>query len=317
VKTPAHTAHAEAGDERAALVGSNRMELLLFQAGGGGEVYGINVFKVREVCEYRPVTAMPNSAPGMEGILSLRGSIVPVINLAASLGLPTSGPGGKLIVTEFTSGTQAFHVDAVDRIVRVAWDTVRAPRGVMASGAALVTAITRLEDDTLVSILDVEQIVAGVLGEDEAPELAALDPGRALPVFFADDSPLARKRIAQVLDQLGLPHQHAANGLEAWQRLDALAAQSDGSLNSPLHTRLGLVLVDAEMPEMDGYVLTRKIKGDRRFDRVPVLMHSSLSSIANRKLGQQVGVDAYVAKFHFEELANAITTMLEHRKEAA
>ena len=311
MRTPALTAHAEAGDQRGAPAGSNRMELLLFQA-GGGEVYGINVFKVREVCEYRAVTAMPNSAAGLEGILSLRGSIVPVINLAACLGLPASAAGGKLIVTEFTSGTQALHVDAVDRIVRVAWDAVRAPRGVMAAGAA-VTAITRLEDDTLVSILDVEQIVAGVLGEEEGPELAALDPGRALPVFFADDSPLARKRIAQVLDQLGVPHQHAANGVEAWQRLDALAAQSP----VPLHTRLGLVLVDAEMPEMDGYVLTRRIKGDRRFDRVPVLMHSSLSSIANRKLGQQVGVDAYVAKFHFEELANAITAMLEHRKEAA
>jgi two-component system chemotaxis response regulator CheV len=75
------------------------------------------------------------------------------------------------------------------------------------------------------------------------------------------------------------------------------------------------VLVDAEMPEMDGYVLTRHIKSDPRFSGIPVLMHSSLSSVANKKLGQQVGVDAYVAKFHFQELAGTIAGMLRSGKE--
>ena len=64
------------------------------------------------------------------------------------------------------------------------------------------------------------------------------------------------------------------------------------------------------MPEMDGYVLTRHIKSDPRFARVPVVMHSSLSSVANKKLGQQVGVDAYVAKFHPVELATMIISHL-------
>jgi two-component system, chemotaxis family, chemotaxis protein CheV len=77
-----------------------------------------------------------------------------------------------------------------------------------------------------------------------------------------------------------------------------------------LKTRLGIVLVDAEMPEMDGYVLTRHVKGDRRFEGIPVVMHSSLSSAANVKLGQQVGVDAYVAKFKPEDLAKTLAGML-------
>jgi len=115
---------------------------------------------------------------------------------------------------------------------------------------------------------------------------------------------------------MGLPHQQAHNGREAWERLQALAAQAEQD-GEPLRRRLGLVLVDAEMPEMDGYVLTRHIKADRRFEGIPVMMHSSLSSLANRKLGQQVGVDAYVAKFHFDELAAAITGMLRNNKEAA
>jgi len=62
---------------------------------------------------------------------------------------------------------------------------------------------------------------------------------------------------------------------------------------------------------MDGYVLTRHIKEDPRFRGIPVVMHSSLSSVANKKLGQQVGVDAYVAKFHPDELAQMVTSMLQ------
>ena len=74
-----------------------------------------------------------------------------------------------------------------------------------------------------------------------------------------------------------------------------------------------LILVDAEMPEMDGYVLTRHIKSDARFDGIPVVMHSSLSSEANRAMGQAVGVDAYVAKFDAEVLADTLRPLLERQ----
>jgi two-component system chemotaxis response regulator CheV len=64
------------------------------------------------------------------------------------------------------------------------------------------------------------------------------------------------------------------------------------------------------MPEMDGYVLTRNIKADKRFDGIPVVMHSSLSSEANRAMGRRVGVDAYVAKFDPEVLADTLRPLL-------
>ena len=77
-----------------------------------------------------------------------------------------------------------------------------------------------------------------------------------------------------------------------------------------LADEISLILVDAEMPEMDGYVLTRNIKGDQRFDGIPVVMHSSLSSEANRSMGKAVGVDAYVAKFDAEILAETLRPYL-------
>ena len=125
-----------------------------------------------------------------------------------------------------------------------------------------------------------------------------------------DDSLVARKKITEVLDKLGVKHKHATNGQEAWTRLQAIAAHAQ-QMGHKMRDEIRLILVDAEMPEMDGYVLTKNIKGDPRFDGVPVVMHSSLSSEANRAMGKSVGVDAYVAKFDAEILADTLRPLVE------
>ena len=295
-------------DETTRLAGSNRMELLLFSL-GGSEAYGINVFKVREVCEAMTITRTPNAPDGVEGIISLRGSILPVINLARCLHLEPGAGDNKLIVTEFSSHAQAFLVASVDRIVRVEWEKIKTPQGMLAGASSRITALTELGGGKLVSILDVEQILADVMGEEHVPVLGQIPACDARMVFFADDSAIARRKIVEVLESLGLPHQHAVNGRDAWEKLQAMA-ELHARNGEVLSEHLGAILVDAEMPEMDGYVLTRNVKADRRFANITVVMHSSLSSIANRKLGEKVGVDAYVAKFHPEELVGALSAAL-------
>lgn len=295
-------------DQKARLAGSNKMELLLFSL-GSKETFAINVFKVREVCETMDITRTPNMPPGVEGIVSLRGSIIPVIDLATCLNMPFEGTRGKLIINEFSRHIQAFLVAEVDRIVRVDWDQVHAPHSAASAATGMITAITELPDGKLVSILDVEQILADVIGEEVVPELDALNLGRPLSVFFVDDSGIARRKISEVLEKMGVPFESASNGRDAWDKLGALAARAEQEKRA-IGESIGLILTDAEMPEMDGYVLTRNIKEDKRFAGIPVLMHSSLSSLANQKLGQQVGVDAYVPKFNPEDLARMISTLL-------
>ena len=73
---------------------------------------------------------------------------------------------------------------------------------------------------------------------------------------------------------------------------------------------MSLVLTDIEMPEMDGYILTKKIKTDPRFAGVPVIMHSSLSGMSNQQLGKSVGVDEYVPKFEPQKLSEILTRRL-------
>ena len=166
----------------------------------------------------------------------------------------------------------------------------------------------QLPDGKLVSILDVEHALEIVYGVTDVPELEPVArPGAA--VFFADDSAVARREIVRVLDGLNVVHQHAANGREAWARLDAMASRAEIE-GEPLAERLHLILTDAEMPEMDGYVLARCIKADARFAGIPVVMHSSLSSEANRSMGKSVGVDAYVAKFNPRALADTLRPLI-------
>ena len=301
----------ESVDGRTMLAGSNRMEILLF-ALGTSETFGINVFKVREVSATPFITKAPNMPRGVEGLISLRGNVIPVLSLAKILGLAQPGDplGGSMMVMEYSKRTLGFLVESVDRIIRVEWDKVRAPENVSSSLHNYITALTELGDGKLVSILDVETILANTFGEAIVGNIDPLRDGENYNIFFVDDSAVARRKIAEVLDKLGVSHKHAQNGMEAWTRLEGMAGHAQQT-GRHVSDEIDLILVDAEMPEMDGYVLTRNIKSDNRFDGIPVVMHSSLSSEANRAMGKRVGVDAYVAKFDGDILAQTLRPLLQ------
>lgn len=306
----------EAVDGRTTLVGSNRMELLLFSL-GTDECFGINVFKVREVSRTPFITRTPNMPAGMEGLISLRGNVIPVLSLnkVLSLGLDVPLRGGAMMVTEYSKHTLGFLVHEVDRIVRVDWDKVHAPDNLATGVGGYITAITRLDDGRLVSILDVETILANTFGEALVGNIAPVANGHELNVFFVDDSSVARRKITEVLDRMGVRHKHAQNGLEAWTRLQSIASHAEMTGRN-LTEDVDVIMVDAEMPEMDGYVLTRNIKSDPRFAGIPVVMHSSLSSEANRAMGRRVGVDSYVAKFDADVLAETLRPLLQRAGQA-
>ncbi|MBV1776986.1 chemotaxis protein [Burkholderiaceae bacterium DAT-1] len=301
----------EAVDARTKLAGSNKMEILLFSL-GSRETFGINVFKVREVSQTPRITRTPNMPVGVEGVISLRGNIIPVISLTRFVRPAEYDKDSEqtMIVTEFSKHTQGFLVHSVDRIIRVDWNKVRQPEQMLAGSQALITAITELEGGRLVSILDVEQILSSVIGETVVPDIPKANLDTEKFMFFVDDSMVARKEIIGVLDKISVKYHQANNGKEAWDKLQNLANryQHDGER---LQDHLKLILTDAEMPEMDGYVLTKHIKSDQRFKGIPVVMHSSLSSNANRAMGSSVGVDSYVAKFDPVILAETIMPYLQ------
>jgi len=304
-------------DARTKLAGTNKLEILMFSLGadnrtGREETFGINVFKVREVMRIPPITRAPEMPKAVEGMVSLRGVLVPVIDLAKYIGIETDSKPDIMIVTEYNGHTQGFLVRAVDNILRLDWSAMRVPpQMLVAEMGGLVTAITELKDGRLVMMLDVEKVLSetGHFDSDETIFKSVQPLGKDRTVFFADDSSVARNQITRTLEAMQVKHISAINGRQAWDELSKLADYADAT-NRPLKEMVNVILTDVEMPEMDGYMLTRKIKSDKRFSGIPVLMHSSLSSTSNEQMGKAVGVDEYVPKFEAQKLAQTLARLL-------
>ena len=305
-------------DARTKLAGANKLEILLFTLGtdqntGRKETFGINVFKVREVMRIPEITRAPEMPAAVEGMVSLRGALVPVIDLAKYIGVMTDAPPAIMIVTEYNGQTQGFLVGEVDTILRIDWSEMKVPPAMLtAQMGGLVTAVSELNDGRLVMMLDVEKILSDTTHYDDSHLFQNLEPiGKPdRTVFYADDSSVARNQVERTLEAIGVKGIAAINGKQAWEELQKIAAQADLA-GRPVHDYVQLVLTDVEMPEMDGYVLTKNIKSDPRFKGIPVLMHSSLSSEANKNLGLSVGVDEYVPKFEPHRLAEVLSRMLK------
>lgn len=307
-------------DARTRLAGANRMELLLFSL-GGEEVFGINVFKVREVMKLPPLTKVPETDGRIEGMANLRGKTVPVVNLLSALKIETAGvqegavPAGNLIVAEYNQSLQGLHVAGVDRIIRISWDQVKPPPPLMRNvgGGGAVTAVTTLEDGRMVLILDVEKVLSDICPRPDEEVYAGLKTVEALKarhVMFADDSLVARTQIRKTLERLGITFHQATTGREAWTQLAALAdkAQAEGkSIREEVH----LILSDIEMPEMDGFALTKQVRSDPRFNGIPIILHSSLTGVCNEEKGKSVGATDYVTKFDPKILTEKILKHIE------
>jgi two-component system chemotaxis response regulator CheV len=301
----------EGVDARTRLAGSNKMEILLFSL-GTRETFGINVFKVREVGRTPHITKTPNMPRGVEGLISLRGNVIPVLSLISFLEHKEQPReyGKTMMVAEYSKRTLGFLVHEVDRIIRVDWEKVKAPESVLVDqpGADHGDHRTRRRQAGVDSRRRADP--RQCLWRGDHRRYPAAKVGDDVSMFFADDSIVARRKIGRGARQAGRQAQARhqwCRGVEPFAgHRRACHADRPG-----VRDEIRLILVDAEMPEMDGYVLTKNIKSDLRFAGIPVVMHSSLSSQANHAMGKAVGVDAYVAKFDAEVLADTLRPLLE------
>jgi two-component system chemotaxis response regulator CheV len=267
---------------------------------------------VREVMRTPQITAAPDMPSAVKGMVSLRGVLVPVVDLSEFIGMQVETPREIMIVTEYNGHTQGFLVESVDTILRLDWAKMRVPPEMLtANMGGLVTAVTELADGRLVMLLDVERILSETAKYEDDMVYSQIRPleRQDLSIVYADDSSVARGQIERTLNALGIRGVMAMNGLQAWQELLKIANYADAT-GRPVKELVQLVLTDVEMPEMDGYILTKNIKSDSRFAGIPVVMHSSLSSTSNQQLGRSVGVDEYVSKFEAQRLAETLSRLL-------
>ena len=295
-------------NQRTQLVGQNRLELLLFKL-RGRQRFGINVFKVREVLQCPPLTNMPKSNAYIRGVAHIRGQTISVIDLSMAVGGPAieNIKDSFIIIAEYNRSVQGFLVGGVERIVNMNWEKIMPPP----SGAgrySYLTAVTEIENE-LVEILDVEKILNEICPVNTEVSAAIANDGEIQKdlgeriVFIADDSAVARNQVKRALEPLGVQTELAKNGKEALIRLREIAALD---CKHDITERVGLLISDVEMPEMDGYTLTAEIKADPKLAPLHVILHTSLSGVFNQAMIEKVGADDFIAKFNPDELAAAV-----------
>ncbi|QQD21362.1 response regulator [Venatoribacter cucullus] len=300
-------------DARTKLVGQNRLELLLFNL-GGTQQFAINVFKVQEVMRLPRLTRIPDRHPVVRGVTHLRGQTVPVVDLrhAIQMGpLKVNESEATIIVTEYNRTVQAFLVGGVDRIVNMNWNEILPPPG--GSGRQhYLTAITRI-DDRIVEIIDVEKVLAEIAPyqlnlSEEAYDKELMARIKGKDILIVDDSHVAIHQMRQVLEPMGMNIIEAHNGLEAYQLL--MHWKEEGR---DITDRLLMIITDAEMPEMDGYMLTTEIRRDPELQSLMVILHTSLSGNFNKAMVEKVGCDGFLSKFAPEALAKDVQRLLRQK----
>ena len=289
--------------------GTNEIEIMEFTI--DGNLYGINVAKVREILISAPVKPMPHAHPAVEGIFKPRDAVITVVDLPKYLNGESDNKGVKdlFIITNFNKMYIAFRVHSVVRISRISWTDIQKPDKTVSGGAeGVATGIAQCGED-LVTILDFERIVAEIAPETsiQIEEIDSLGPRSRndQPIWVAEDSILLSKMIETSLRKAGYVNLRMfSNGRELWEALNGIPASRD------LHEDVALIITDIEMPQMDGHRLTKLVKDNHRFNCIPLIIFSSLISEEMRIKGRQLGADEQLTKPEIGHLVDVMDHLL-------
>ncbi|KPZ11674.1 putative Chemotaxis protein CheV [Pseudomonas syringae pv. theae] len=297
-------------NQRTQLVGQNRLELLLFRL-DGKQLYGINVFKVKEVLQCPKLTIMPKSSKIVRGVANIRGGTIPIMDLAMATGSAgmISLVNSFVIITEYNTKVQGFLVHSVERIVNMNWEEIHPPPKGTGRDHYL-TAVTRV-DNQLVEIIDVEKILAEVAPVSEEISIGVIDAevqhkAVSLRVLTVDDSSVARKQVSRCLETVGVEVVALNDGRQALDYLRKMVEEG----KKPEEEFL-MMISDIEMPEMDGYTLTAAIRNDPRMQKMHITLHTSLSGVFNQAMVKKVGADDFLAKFRPDDLAARVVARIK------
>lgn len=297
-------------NQRTQLVGQNRLELLLFRL-KGRQLYGINVFKVKEVLQCPPLCEIPNRNPVVRGVAHIRGGTISIMDMNLSIGRsPLENiEDCFVIITEYNRSTQGFLVGSVEKIVNMNWESIHPPpKG--AGRDNYLTAVTEIEDN-LVEIIDVEKILAEVSPLSDQVSSDVIEDGISESVLqrhvlIVDDSTIARKQIQRVIEQMGIKTILKKDGREALDYLENIVAQGQSASEE-----LILVISDIEMPEMDGYTFTAEVRDNPSLNDLHIVLHTSLSGVFNEAMVTKVGADDFLAKFNPDDLARVVNERIK------
>ena len=155
-------------------------------------------------------------------------------------------------------------------------------------------------NDNTTLLVDIYEIVRALNPQwFEEPKVTESEDGEAPTILFAEDSSFFRNQVKGSMEKEGFQVIEAEDGVIAW---DLLEENAD---------RITLVVTDIEMPNMDGFALTQKIKGSPRYAHLPVIALTTLAGEEDIVRGKRVGIDDYQIKLDREKLMHSIHNFLQ------
>ena len=298
--------------------GTNELEIVEFRLNSVNsqglatvQSFGINVAKVREIVRMPQITKLPNLPPSVLGLFTLRNKLIPALDLNNYLfRQPNNAENRKMIIAEFNKMACGFIVNDVHRIHRISWAQIEAPDTLneLNSSDSTVVGIIKFEDRNVLMI-DIEKIIADIDPNSAIDGVIEILTVTGKPIAVtAEDSATIRKMITDKLNLAGFEIVSFNDGEAAWNYLNELS-KTCKNINE-LHNKVNVIITDIEMPKMDGYTLTKNIKGDSLLSQIPVVIFSSIVSQDVLHKGKSVGADAQLTKPQIGILIETIRELL-------
>lgn len=308
-------------NKTANLVHNNQMSLMVFQmkaefAGIAPTFYGINVFKVREVIEGQrfPVAQLPNSHDLIEGMIQLRGTFIPVIDMPTWLGAPMNEKDREhsvIIVCDFSHHMVGFRVAHIHGVEEKEWSDLQPAKNVnKADGNRVVNQTTIKHDgkDELCFIIDVESLLAQCMPDMAAKLSPKVDEqsisdwkakynGKTL--LLADDAKSIRSYLEILLGQMGINHKIFEDGQ---QLINHLSTIEDAD-------KLAGIITDLEMPEASGHTVIKFVRDNPKLKHLQIAVHSSMTSENNARDAKTLGADYFIGKIDTDEITKTLEKM--------
>ncbi|MFJ8261725.1 chemotaxis protein [Rummeliibacillus sp. NPDC094406] len=281
--------------------GTNELEIVEFEV--GSNKFGINVIKVKEIIQPIPVTFIPHAHPHVEGIIQLRGEVLPVVDMKKVLGLMNTpySEQQKYIVAEFNRQRVVFHVDNVTQIHRISWDQIEKPSEMYQGGNSQVIGVIK-RNGIMLLLLDFEKIMVDI-NPDSGINVASVKKlgnreRSEKKIIIAEDSPLLRKLLHDTMLEAGYANvEFFENGKDALDYLLGIVEKTDD-----ITKYVQLMVTDIEMPQMDGHHLTKQVKSHPILKKLPIIIFSSLITDDLRHKGEEVGAEDQISKPEIAEL---------------
>lgn len=306
-------------DELASLSKRNLLELLCFRISKNGTLFAINVFKVREAVKFSPLTELPKTNEAIEGLLTVREEVIPVIDLKKWLyengELQIVKDGGdeprdkerQIIICEFNQTTIGVKIYKAEYIIRKNWNEIMVPIAEGIGSKRKINNYTKNEKGDIVYIVDVEQMLSDIFpqikqdidNKTEFIDSFAIDKNKV--VLIAEDSKVALRSLVSVLDKLGVNYRSFENGQLLLDYVDAKGNDLDD---------IGLVITDLEMPVASGFTVIKTLKENNKTSHIPIVVNSSMSGKSNQEMAKDLNADGFMPKTRPEDIARFVKEFL-------